>query len=85
MSTVQTTKSCLSHNYDIIIQILDHLEEQYSTLFICTLVNRTFNAAASRLLYRQVIFSPPYQRGVVDLRRRDEFTVSNRLRRWFSN
>ncbi|KAJ7482184.1 hypothetical protein B0H11DRAFT_2232414 [Mycena galericulata] len=46
-------------SYDLLCLVLDVLEDDdNSTLCQCSLVNREFNRAASRVLYSQVIFSP---------------------------
>ncbi|KAK7694427.1 hypothetical protein QCA50_001613 [Cerrena zonata] len=60
-------------NYDVLIHVFDSLEETefYPTLFACSLVNRVFNDAASRLLYRKVVLEPE-PTNVLRLGRRDQ-------------
>lgn len=45
--------------YDIIAAILDCIEYDLSFLAQSSLVNKEFNVAASKLLYRTVVVSPP--------------------------
>ncbi|KAJ7737872.1 hypothetical protein DFH07DRAFT_841556 [Mycena maculata] len=45
-------------SYDLLCLILGLLEEDDSTLSHCSLVNREFYRAASRILYHRVVFSP---------------------------
>ena len=65
-------------NYDLIILTLEALEEAeyhyYPTLFACSLVNRVFNEAASKLLYRKVVLDPQ-RTNVLRLGRRDQELV----------
>ncbi|PCH42866.1 hypothetical protein WOLCODRAFT_132541 [Wolfiporia cocos MD-104 SS10] len=62
-----------TENYDILICIFDRLQNDRKTLFQCSLVSRAFSDAVSRVLYREVTFSPPFTRAL-DLRRKDEFS-----------
>lgn len=55
--------------YDVLLLVLETLHD-YSHLYRCSLVNRLFNQIASKVLYSQVVLSPPF-RPVLDLKDRD--------------
>ena len=46
--------------YDALMHILDWLQDDYSTLYRCSQVNRMFKDAAAVYLYRSVTYSPPF-------------------------
>ncbi|CAL1696514.1 unnamed protein product [Somion occarium] len=60
-------------NYDVLIHILDVIDQAdyYATLYACSLVNHTFNQAASRLLYRKVVLEPQWT-STIRLGRREQ-------------
>jgi hypothetical protein len=60
---------------DILPCIFEVLRDNYDALYKCSLVCKEFNSIASRLLYRHVVFSPPFQ-PYLNLRDRGTPTVS---------
>lgn len=61
-------------SYDILILVLGWLQDDYSSLNACSLVNRTCREASATYLYRKVTYSPEFS-PVLDLRKRDDFSV----------
>ncbi|KAI0789308.1 hypothetical protein C8Q75DRAFT_767528 [Abortiporus biennis] len=55
--------------FDILLQVLEHLD--YLDLYNLSLVNRTFNETATKLLYRTVILSPT-QSNTLNLRQKSQ-------------
>lgn len=51
-------------NHDVLLHIVEHLkaQEDYASLFHCSLVNKAFGLAASQLLYQRIVLSPRYTR-----------------------
>ncbi len=49
-------------NHDVLLHIASFLESEqdYASLFSCSLVNRATNAAINQVLYRKVTLSPPF-------------------------
>jgi len=60
---------------DLLPCIFEVLCDNYDVLYKCSLICKEFNVIASRLLYRRVVFSPPF-RPVLNLRDRGTPTVS---------
>lgn len=50
---------------DILPLIFEHLEDDYGTLYQCSIVNHAFNKSASAILYHQIIFAPPLIQGLL--------------------
>ena len=48
--------------HDVILHVLSSFSDDYGQLFRCSLVNKEFNRAASKMLYRRVVLSPPPSR-----------------------
>ncbi|RDB17499.1 hypothetical protein Hypma_000999 [Hypsizygus marmoreus] len=63
-------------SYDLLVQVLEILRDDYATLYQCALVNSQLNQAASRFLYARVEYSPPY-RPVLDLKDRGTLPESS--------
>ncbi|KAI0640962.1 hypothetical protein C8Q79DRAFT_1004016 [Trametes meyenii] len=61
-----------SLSYDVLILVLEWIQDDYPSLFSCSLVDRTFRDASARYLYRKVTYAPGYSL-VLDLRRKDDF------------
>jgi hypothetical protein len=61
--------------HDILLPVLEILQYNYGDLYRCALVNRDFNAIASKVLYSRVVLSPPF-RPVLNLKDRDGLLVS---------
>ncbi|KAI1795387.1 hypothetical protein LXA43DRAFT_882089 [Ganoderma leucocontextum] len=61
-----------SPTYDILINILDWLDGDYTSLYRCSQVNRMFRDAAATYLYRSVTYSPPFSL-ILNLRKQDDF------------
>lgn len=59
---------------DILLLIFETLQDDYSSLFRSALVNRTFNQASSKYLYRRVVLAPRYWL-VLSLRELDPILV----------
>ncbi|KAF8064214.1 hypothetical protein FPV67DRAFT_1654305 [Lyophyllum atratum] len=53
--------------YDILVQVVEVISDDYLSLYSCSLVNWDFNLATSRILYARIEYSPSY-RHVLDLR-----------------
>ena len=66
-------------SYDVILQVVEWLRNDYHSLYRCSLSSRTFRDVAATLLYRQVTYSPSHRSVVriLDLRQRDDFVVSH--------
>lgn len=67
---------------DICYDIVLFLVEDYQTLYQCSLVSKSFNAAASKELYHRIIINPPWQPLILGLGRRAPAIVSNPCTRW---
>ena len=52
---------------DVLLPILEILQGGQQDLYRCSLVNRAFNAVASKILYSRVVIAPP-SRSSLDLR-----------------
>jgi hypothetical protein len=49
---------------DILLPVLEIFEDDYCTLYLCSLVNREFNEIATKLLYSRVVLAPPFRPGL---------------------
>ncbi|KAJ8690630.1 hypothetical protein PTI98_012041 [Pleurotus ostreatus] len=58
------------HPHEILLEIFEALIPDYSTLYNCTLVNRQFNMAASKVLYTRIVYSPRSDERTLSLRDR---------------
>lgn len=49
---------------DVLVLVFQSLQDDYRSLYQCALVNRAFNRAASKFLYRRVVlvFRPTFLR-----------------------
>ncbi|KNZ77318.1 hypothetical protein J132_05746 [Termitomyces sp. J132] len=65
--------------YDIHVQVLAFLHDDRISLYNCALVDRNFNNAASKVLYRRVCYSPEY-RHVLDLKDRGVLEKNSMLK-----
>lgn len=61
--------------HEILQEILEALIPNYSTLYSCTLVNRQFNRAASKVLYTRIVYSPRSDERTLSLRDRGKLSV----------
>ena len=61
--------------YDILCLVFRFLENDQGTLYFCSLVNKVFNLAASKTLFRKIVISPVF-RPILDLRRDTANNVS---------
>ncbi|KAI0669045.1 hypothetical protein C8Q78DRAFT_1044339 [Trametes maxima] len=59
-----------SLSYDVLILFLGWIQDDYPSLFSCSLVDRTFSHASAKYLYGKVTYAPGFS-PVLDLRRRD--------------
>lgn len=72
--------------FDVVLRVLEALTEDapLGILYSCTLVDRQFNNAASKLLYKRVVLSPPFTR-TINLKQRSQELVSIFLLRGNAN
>lgn len=61
--------------HEILLEIFEALVPNYSTLYSCTLVNRHFNKAASKVLYTRIVYSPHSNARTLSLRERGKLLV----------
>ena len=69
------THSVFPPPYDVIIKIFRWLDDDYKTLYRCSLVSREFSEAAARILYRDVHYRGEYNFGKPPLVQYDPFMV----------
>ena len=62
---------------DIFPLVLQHLSEDLASLSICALLDRNSNRAASAVLYRHLVFAPPWTT-TLDLREAQKYSVGYR-------
>lgn len=62
---------------DILPLVLQHLAGDLASLCACALVDRDSNRAASAVLYRDIVFSPPWT-ATLDLNEAHRYSVSSR-------
>ncbi|KII84036.1 hypothetical protein PLICRDRAFT_366539 [Plicaturopsis crispa FD-325 SS-3] len=63
--------------HDTLVQVLEYLrlQQDYHSLYQCSLASREFNKVASKALYTRVVLSPPFER-VLDLKNRNKIKGS---------
>ena len=72
---MHSAASAIPPPYDVIIKIFRWLDDDYKTLYRCSVVSREFSEAAARYLYRDVHYSGRYHFGKLPSARYDPFKV----------
>jgi len=62
---------------DILPIVLQYLSEDFASLCTCALLDRNSNRAASAVLYRHIVFTPPWTT-TLDLREAQKYSVGCR-------
>ena len=74
MSNQPTSVAAALPMSDILPLVLQYLSKDLPSLYACALVDRNSNRAASALLYRHIVFSPPWTRAL-DLKEARKYSV----------
>jgi hypothetical protein len=72
----QPTVAAVLPMTDILPLVLQHLTGDLASLCACALVDRNSNRVASALLYRDIIFSPPWT-ATLDLNEAHKYSASS--------
>ena len=74
MSDQQTSVAAALPMVDILPLVLQHLSEDLASLCTCALLNRNSNRASSAVIYRHVVFAPPWTT-TLDLKEAQKYSV----------
>lgn len=74
MSNQPTSVASALPMADILPLVLQYLSKDLTSLYACALVDRNSNGAASAILYRNIVFAPPWT-AALDLREVQRFSV----------
>jgi hypothetical protein len=64
--------------FDELLKVMETLyfDQDFSSLFSCSLTSKSFHQAASKVLYSRVVFDPPFSK-TLRLGARDELPVGD--------
>ena len=74
MSNQPTPATSALPMVDILPLVLQYLYKDLVSLYTCALVDRNSNRATSAILYRHIVFAPPWTT-VLDLREAQKYSV----------